>query len=89
MFYEEAYPDLSKAMTYFKQSKEGQDRVCKAVEDIAKEREEIAKKEGEKIGCINTLVSLVKDGLLTPEVAARRLSMSLNEFADLIEGTAE
>lgn len=46
-FYEETFPAISQAMTYFKQSKEGQDRVCKEVENYAKKYAEGIRAEAE------------------------------------------
>lgn len=92
-FYDEAYPALSKAMEYFKNDKEGQNKMCKAVEEYAKEyAEEYAKeyaKEYAEEYRISDYVSLVKEGLLTSEVAAARLNMSMSEFVRLIDEPTE
>ena len=37
-------------------------------------------REGERIGLLNALVGLVRDGLLTAETAADRAGMTLSEF---------
>ncbi len=75
-FHEAAFPALSNAIDYFKNQKEGQDAVCKAVEDYAKK---YAKEYGTEC-CIGLLVSLVNDGAITPECAAEKAGMSLEEF---------
>ena len=38
------------------------------------------RKEGKKEGSIETLISLVKDGILTLQQAAERMGMSLENF---------
>lgn len=62
--------------------------VCKAWEDQRLYGEEIGEKRGEKRGekqgVIKTLTSLVKDGLLSLQEAARRADMPEEEFKKLI-----
>lgn len=68
--------------------KEGKDNMCKAWEDQRLYGEKIGEKRGEKRGekqgIIKTLVSLVKDGLLSLQEAAKRADMSEEEFKKLI-----
>ena len=79
-----------------KKDKEGQYNMCKAVEDIiakgkaegrsegrAEGRAE-GKAEGKIEGALDTLVSLVKDGLLDTEEAARRANMSVKDFETIV-----
>lgn len=47
------------------------------------------RKEGERIGLINALVGLVRDGLLSPETAAARAGMSLSEFEQKIKSFSQ
>lgn len=55
-----------------KRDKDGEYNMCKAVEEI--------KAEGKAEGTIDTLVLLVRDGLLDINVAAERAGMSLEAF---------
>ena len=58
----------------------GSVRVCKAVEELTQE----SKAEGKT----EELISLVKEGLIEKEVAAKRLSMNLEEFEELLVAKA-
>ena len=49
--------------------------------NLAEQREE-AKEEGKAEGIIETLASLVKDGLLTLSDAAKRANMTVSEFEE-------
>ena len=53
--------------------------MCKKIEDMRKEVAEAAKKEG----ILETLVSLVKDGILTLAEAAGRYNVTVPEFEAL------
>ena len=59
--------------------------MCKAVEEIKLEGRAEGRAEGNAEGMINTLVSLVRDGLLSKEIAAERASMSLEEFEEKLK----
>ena len=61
---------------------EGKDEVdmCKAIEDMRKEEREKGIEEGRNEGIIETLSSLVNDGLITLETAASRAGMTVKEF---------
>lgn len=63
-----------------KKDKEGQYNMCKAVEDIIAK----GKAEGKTEGTIDTLVSLVRDGLLDIEEAAKRAKLNIKEFEDIV-----
>ena len=59
----------------FEQGKENID-MCQAIEEMrAKSRA-----EGEAKGILKTLVSLVKDGILTLSEAAKRENMTVEDF---------
>ncbi len=60
----------------------GKDEVdmCKAIEDMRKEEREKGIEEGRNEGIIETLSSLVNDGLITLETAASRAGMTVKEF---------
>ena len=55
--------------------------VCKAVEEMMNEREEIGKAEG----VLTTLIGLVRDGILSIKDAALRANMSESAFKDAME----
>ena len=57
--------------------------MCKKIEDMRKEVAEAAKKEGKAEGILETLVSLVKDGILTLAEAAGRYNVTVSEFEAL------
>lgn len=52
------------------------DRVCKAVEELTQ--------ESEAIGSAKTLATLVVDGVISKEEAAKRAGMSMEEFAKFL-----
>ena len=54
--------------------------MCKAVEEI--KAKSIA--EGETKGTLDTLISLVRDGLLDIEEAAKRANMQLKDFEEKV-----
>ncbi len=72
-----------------RKNKEGEYNMCKAVVEIKAEgiAEGIAegKKEGEKVGTIKTLTSLVKDGLLNIDEAAKRAGLSVEDFKKILD----
>ena len=55
--------------------------MCKAWDDHKK----LGIQEGMKQGRCLEVYSLVQDGILDPEVGARRVSMSLDDFADAMQ----
>ena len=55
--------------------------MCKAWDDHKK----LGIQEGMKQGRCLEVYSLVQDGILDPEVGARRVSMSLDDFADAMK----
>ena len=55
--------------------------MCKAQDDHKK----LGIQEGMKQGRCLEVYSLVQDGILDPEVGARRVSMSLDDFADAMK----
>ena len=55
--------------------------MCKAWDDHKK----LGIQEGMKQGRCLEVYSLVQDGILDPEVGARRVSMSLDDFANAMQ----
>ena len=74
---------LAERTRYFKETPEGVSEMCKAMEEMQK----TARAEGEAIGMqkgiLETLVSLVKDGILTLAEAAGRYNVTVPEFEAL------
>ena len=74
---------LAERTRYFKETPEGVSEMCKAMEEMQK----TARAEGEAIGMqkgiLETLVSLVKDGILTLAEAAGRYNVTVSEFEAL------
>ena len=67
-----------------KKSKEGEYNMCKAVEEIKAEGKAEGRAEGREEGIIETLVSLVRDGLISVEEAAKHAGLSTSEFEKYI-----
>ncbi len=67
--------------------------MCKAVEEMMNEREEIGKAEGRMEGrtegVLTTLIGLVKDGILSIKDAALRANMSESAFKETMEKLSE
>ena len=61
--------------------KESGYNMCKAVVEI--------KEEGIKEGILDTLISLVKDGLLDINEAAKRANLSVEKFKEEMEKTEQ
>lgn len=61
---------------------EGEETIdmCKAIEDMIKERACIEREEGKLEGKYEILITLVKDGILTAQEAAKRMNMTEEEF---------
>ena len=70
---------LAERTLYFKETPEGVSEMCKAMEEMQK----TARAEGKKEGILETLVSLVKDGILTLAEAAGRYNVTVPEFEAL------
>ena len=64
-----------------KKNKEGDYNMCKAVEELKAE----GRLEGRAEGTLDTLVSLVRDGLLSADEAAKRADLSLEAFQEKLK----
>ena len=71
--------ELANRTRHFKETPEGVSEMCKAMEEMQK----TARAEGKKEGILETLVSLVKDGILTLAEAAGRYNVTVSEFEAL------
>ena len=81
--YSDNFPVTSKMKYDFKYVKEGNKMTdaMKELYDIFKEESKDKWiKEGRKEGAINTLLMLVKDGILSVEDAAKRANLSVSTF---------
>ena len=59
--------------------------MCKAIVEIENKNQEIGKEIGKDLGRKEELVSLVKDGLLQLDIAAKRAGMTTKEFEKLLK----
>ena len=81
--YSDNFPVTSKMKYDFKYVKEGNKMTdaMKELYDIFKEEsKDNWIKEGKKEGAINTLLMLVKDGIISVEDAAKRANLSVSKF---------
>ena len=62
----------------------GKDEVdmCKAIEDMRNDSIAIGEERGRQEGILDTLISLVRDGILTVVDAAKRANMTVAEFEE-------
>ncbi|MBP3263122.1 hypothetical protein [Pseudobutyrivibrio sp.] len=67
-----------------KKDKEDQYNMCKAVEEIKAKSIAEGIVKGETKGTLDTLISLVRDGLLDIEEAAKRANMQLKDFEEKV-----
>ena len=56
--------------------------MCKAIEDMKTNAKNEGRAEGMNKGILETLVGLVKDGLISFAEAAKRANMTVSEFED-------
>ena len=68
VFEESKFPELSKAVKYFKETEGGLGEMCKTVDDYAEEREKIAREEERK----NAIRKMLGSGL------SREMILSMN-----------
>ena len=68
VFEESKFPELSKAVKYFKETEGGFGEMCKTVDDYAEEREKIAREEERK----NAIRKMLGSGL------SREMILSMN-----------
>ena len=75
------YNVLKDRVSYFKKTKEGEAIMCRAIEEMRNQERE----EGRLEGKTETMISLVRDGLLAVTEAAKRMQISESEFQTLME----
>ena len=56
--------------------------MCKAIEDMKTNAKNEGRAEGMNKGILETLVGLVKDGLISFAEAAKRANMTVSDFED-------
>ena len=73
-FEDERYPELSRAVNYFKKTERGHEKMCKTVEDFAKEYAEDygrqCRMEGHKEGRKEMIAGMLSSGKTPEEIAA-------------------
>ena len=83
------YNVLKDRVSYFKKTKEGEEIMCRAIEEMRNQEREEGRLEGRLEGKIEgkteTMISLVRDGLLAVTEAAKRMQISESEFQTLME----
>lgn len=67
----------------FKETEEGRTLMCKEIEEYGNVRESKGRQEGRQEGILETIISLVRDGLLSVSEAAKRTSLSDEEIRRL------
>ena len=75
------YNVLKDRVSYFKKTKEGEEIMCRAIEEMRNQERE----EGKIEGTTETMISLVRDGLIAVSEAAKRMQLSQSEFKTLME----
>ena len=69
---------LSEIVGYYKKSKKGREKIMTVTEKIYNAGVD----EGLNKGKLNTLFELIKDGIVTIEIAAKKANMSIEEFTN-------
>jgi predicted transposase/invertase (TIGR01784 family) len=95
--YSDGFPKTSEAKHRFKETERGLDVMCDIMEKIAAEERNEGRKEGRQEGrregrregrqegTLETLFSLVRDGVLTLSEAAKRADMTETLFAEKVK----
>ncbi len=89
-FYFEIFAD---GVRHFKETAEGRDDMGEAFEKLANKvadarAEQVAKQLAEQVAAktkVELLVSLVSDGLLEVNIAAKRCNMTVDDFSKLLD----
>ena len=87
--YSDNFPITSKMKYDFKYVKEGNnmtDAMKEIYEIFEEESKDVWIKEGKKEGAINILLTLVKDGIISIEEAAKRANISVSKFEKYLNG---
>ena len=79
------YNVLKDRVSYFKKTKEGEAIMCRAIEEMRNQEREEGRLEGKIEGKTETMISLVRDGLIAVSEAAKRMQLSESEFKSLME----
>ena len=79
------YNVLKDRVSYFKKTKEGEEIMCRAIEEMRNQEREEGRIEGKIEGKTETMISLVRDGLIAVSEAAKRMQLSESEFKTLME----
>lgn len=80
--YSDNFPVTSQSKRIFKKTEGGVHTMCEIMEKIAAEERREGIIEGKRNGVIETLFSLVQDGILNIEEAAKRADMTKDAFSE-------
>ena len=80
------FPILAEELRAEKGNIEGDEAMCKIVEDYAEKRAQERGREERAAGMQDTLIALVKKNLLALTDAAKEANMSESEFMKLVQG---
>ncbi len=79
VFEDARFPELSKAVRYFKETEGGFGEMCKTVEDYAKEREKIGREEGCSEERMNAIRTMLQSGI------SREMILSMDDSETELE----
>ena len=74
---------MAEVTRQFKETEEGRTLMCKEIEEYGNAREKQGRQKGRQEGILDTIISLVRDGLLPVSEAVKRTSLSAEEIQRL------
>ena len=72
-------------MRFLKETDEGVAEVCEIMEKYGAKREARGEERGEKRGKLMVVIDLLKDGIISEQVAADKVGMTVDEFKKEME----
>ena len=81
----EKFPHVSQQKRYLKEDQEGVRTMTGVMEKMLSEERAEGQREGHRAGKTDTIVGLVREGILTIADAAARLSLSEEEIMELLD----
>ncbi len=76
---------LADRMRFLKENDEGVAEVCEIMEKYGAKREARGEERGEKRGKLMVVIDLLKDGIISEQVAADKVGMTVDEFKKEME----
>ncbi|WP_276840006.1 Rpn family recombination-promoting nuclease/putative transposase [Anaerovibrio lipolyticus] len=76
---------LADRMRFLKETDEGVAEVCEIMEKYGAKREARGEERGEKRGKLMVVIDLLKDGIISEQVAADKVGMTVDEFKKEME----